>query len=255
MASELVDQIARLVQAGVLTISPIHDPRKKDEGTFRVLDLPKELREMVYELVVVNPNAFVFPSGRRTGVQQPDLAMTCREIRNEVLPVFYKNNTFTIEIGAAVRAKKIGAPLEGMAAIEKWSNVIEKKGWFGLIRKWAVVYTAEQPSPFRHAQGRVTTTTLLASRMMGLKRLPGVVEEASDDIFLSIQFPKNNLEEGTPRVEVHREAACILPGLEGYGVCQIRVTPEWVNAGVLRVMNWAEDMRKAQGLTTGLVRA
>lgn len=83
------------------TITP---PQRNLDSAF--LRLPAELRNSIYELVVVweapirvkalgTPDS---PSHVPTLVVQPELARTCRAIRREVLPIFYGMNNFLIGV-------------------------------------------------------------------------------------------------------------------------------------------------------------
>lgn len=76
----------------------------------RLLHLPAELRERIYEYVVTEPNALDTYSGRVKDKKKkkqgkrpplfrhrnwtPSLAAACRQLRDEVLPVYFSCNTF-----------------------------------------------------------------------------------------------------------------------------------------------------------------
>ena len=55
----------------------------------RFMDLPSELRELVYTLAIISP-------GDRTRRQQPAITRVSRRVRKESLPVFYKHHRFIL---------------------------------------------------------------------------------------------------------------------------------------------------------------
>lgn len=69
------------------------------------LNLPPELRNYIYELVLLRPNSITVASSMDNeaaaqvtlkAVLQPALTRTCRQLRVDGLPVFYGGNTFEI---------------------------------------------------------------------------------------------------------------------------------------------------------------
>ncbi|KAK5127818.1 hypothetical protein LTR85_004934 [Meristemomyces frigidus] len=68
---------------------------------FRFLDLPPELRNRVYDDLVVT-EAPLLPSAcqhtSRPSAAQPDITRVCRQIRQEALPMFYGLNQFDVHI-------------------------------------------------------------------------------------------------------------------------------------------------------------
>ena len=64
----------------------------------RLLALPAELRNRIYQFTVVYKdagsiliNSNVFP--------EPGLILTCKKLREEALPIYYLDNTFTVDVG------------------------------------------------------------------------------------------------------------------------------------------------------------
>ncbi|KAL6168120.1 hypothetical protein ACJQWK_05778 [Exserohilum turcicum] len=58
------------------------------------LDLPAELRNSIYELVLHEGTFDVFPNQHSPKPQTLSLLSTCTQIRYEALPIFYSRNTF-----------------------------------------------------------------------------------------------------------------------------------------------------------------
>lgn len=68
-----------------------------------LLKLPPELRNYIYELALVEPYTMDLEAEDVAGriaevVLQPDLTRTCKQIRQEALPIFYGRNTFEIYV-------------------------------------------------------------------------------------------------------------------------------------------------------------
>lgn len=66
--------------------------------TSPLLALPPELRTLVFELAVIKPEANMNNEGydMRGVAIVPPLAQACRQLRDEVLPIFYGGNVFGI---------------------------------------------------------------------------------------------------------------------------------------------------------------
>jgi len=94
------------------------------DGRCRLLELPPELRNHVYELVVkrddaisMRPLAWDSEGKPITQLTQPALSATCWEVRKEVLSLYYACNTFeqTFEIGGWIEDdKSFGAYLDAV---------------------------------------------------------------------------------------------------------------------------------------------
>lgn len=87
----------------------------------RLQSLPAELRNHIYQLAVVHErsvDAAVHATGSEsTGLSpchwrfdcvQPALAATCRQIRNEILPIYYGENVFRFKIWTACSGQELG---------------------------------------------------------------------------------------------------------------------------------------------------
>lgn len=72
--------------------------------TSSLLELPPELRNYIYELVLVEPSTIKLVTLRDawdiSKVRRPTMAGICKQIRQEALPIYYERNTFELYIGA-----------------------------------------------------------------------------------------------------------------------------------------------------------
>lgn len=77
--------------------------RLDQNATFRLLDLPPELREHCFGNAVANPRDF------------KALLLVSKQVHSEVKPLFYKEATFTLSLGKPVRGRKAsGDPVFAM---------------------------------------------------------------------------------------------------------------------------------------------
>ncbi|KAK3674241.1 hypothetical protein LTR78_005710 [Recurvomyces mirabilis] len=195
---------ARVLPApGKLELLPVDlDPRV----TFRFLDLPEKVRKLIYEMVVVDSAHFVDPE-LPTGQEQPDLAIVNRQLRADVLPIFYARNIFTIDLTTRPVQKNGSTSL---VLLLRWARQLEVGGWFKHIRHWVLACTPSVQ--------------------------PG---EQDKDVMLSVLFEGK---EGTALgavVELHREASCVLAGRNGMLECAVHETPGWVNSAVIELCDGA----------------
>ncbi|KAK0946355.1 hypothetical protein LTR29_002117 [Friedmanniomyces endolithicus] len=199
------------------------------KATFRLMDLPKELRCEIYSFVVVECHSFIRPNSV-TGREQPDLAMVSREVREEVLPIFYAKNTFALDMTETCGMR----PVEyrnGLEIAAVWAKAIDRGGSsFSYIRNWIFDY----PGPLYTRSDECNTDRSL---------------------MLSVRFKKDSANFWTAKVEVHRDASCIMPGFEEHGSCNIVLTPEWVNGIVIAACDLAEGGRMTAETFKGLARA
>lgn len=183
----------------------------KSGKVFRIMDLPKEIRTQIWRMVVVHPEVFVWPS-EPVGQEQPDLAMVSRQVRTEVLPIFYGCNTFGIELSPPRQPKpKAGrrAAMTPLVALGRWTCAIEGQS-LRKIRHWAFECTP--------LDSGVGTTGHDCSAVVSLCFTHNVNDPVSTI--------------SRPIVEIHRDAACLLPGMSGYGMCVVQKLPEWLNTAV-----------------------
>ena len=223
-------------------------PKAKDEKVevFRIMDLPKELRTQIWELVVVDTKFFVWPDSK-TGCEEPDLAKVTRAVREEVLPIYYSKNTFAVDIGSrsgsAISKKrtanskdaKTGLMPSGLVAIERWAEVLEESGWFRMIRNWAISYYP------------MTAGFDCEGHSMYEK-----LEEDESFIASVCFFKKPDSESWGAIVEVHRDAFCMLLGHDAYGLCKVEKVPEWLNDAVISVVDAAKGGMIDGGMILGL---
>jgi hypothetical protein len=222
-------------QAGSISTSPpVAIKREEDETNSRptsqanLMDLPLELRQRIWRLAVVKTHFFVYPA---IDHEQPDLAMTSRQVRSEVLPLYYGESTFAIEIPVStdLESGKKNAKVAGrvsLAPVEKWMAALADREHVQTIRKWALSWAppaAEIRSGTDGAEDR--------------------------EVIVSICYPKPAASASgqavRPVVEIHRQAFCLLGSHELYGSCVGRCYPQWLNDAVAAaVLAEVEDRGK-----------
>ena len=258
--------------------------KKKTDVPFRLMDLPAELRNRIWEMAVVHTPFCVWP-GEKKGREQPDLAMSGREVRDEVLPVFYGSNFFGVDI-TPIPGVKDEPEIEEEEGPEE-VNVAEKAE--EMAKSKAEVKCQAQPDeqrcddsvsePFMshnvpagataqlppdpideikpwavapEASGHLSKIQhwIFSSSpelpITGPNRIPQIDNANSFVVYLNIWR-----EEGYWRanVKVHREACCVLPGQKSCGKCVIRNSPDWLNRMVGLVLERAEG----RGVTADMI--
>ena len=169
----------------------------------RLMTLPLEVRQRIWRLVVVEKQFFVYPV---ISPEQPDLAMTSRQIRGEVLPLYYGENTFAVEIPVETMGRTGRLSLE---PVKKWTAALEDGGHLGTIRNWAL------------------SLVLPASSVAGV----GTSKLKSDrELVISLQYPKSGTNKHVqPDIEIHRKGSCLLPSHEEHRQCARMCYPRWVD--------------------------
>ena len=206
----------------------------KNKTIFPLMKLPKDVRVRIWRHAVVYPSFFIWPNEER-GREQPDLAMVCRRIREEVLPIYYAENIFAVKLSPLYHhmqkgdERLIGQPTnvsitksqlpKSIAVIEKWANGLKDyeggPGWFAKIRRWAFSY---DPNPEK------------SHKILSI--------EQDGSFVVSIAYAKR--EDGGWRnesVEIHCEGCCVLPGHSEYGRCHVMRTPDWLNMAVYTTLD------------------
>ena len=92
-----------------------------DQNAFCFLELPSELRNQIYDLIIVPGTVKIKPMVRRT-TQQPPLTQICAQIRSETLPLYYELKTFVmafdfdLERTASLAGRDIATEITAWAA-------------------------------------------------------------------------------------------------------------------------------------------
>jgi hypothetical protein len=136
--------------------------------------------------------------------------MTSKQVRGEVLPVYYGENTFALEIPVeTVR----GMATSGRVSLEparKWTAALKAGGHLATIKKWAL--------------SLVLPAGGIAD--VGTPKLKNHRE-----LVISLKYPKAGTKKHVqPDVEIHRQGSCLLRGHEEYRRCVKRMCyPKWVD--------------------------
>lgn len=210
---------------------------EKTRETFRFMDLPKEVRANIYRNVAVESKVFIRPDSTM-GREQPDLAMVSRQLRDEVLPIFYAENAFAIDL-VPMQPTKAGAgngttaegPLLGLLAMEKWAKVMQKGGWLKFIRHWVFDYA---PLP---GQGPLVQHK---ADSIGLPNAGKIRDDGSLMVSLRITPPSGDDGLYGGDLQVHQDACCIMPGFQEFQQCTVQVTPSWLNKLVIDLLDKAK---------------
>ena len=220
------------------------------EKTFRrIMDLPKEARAKVWRHAVVNARAFIWPE-KYTGHEQPDLAMTCSRIQAEVLPIFYAENIFAINLSPenepsyqkrdeVAKGKKKVVVSGGIPVIAEWAKALEaaqkKPSWFSMIRRWAFSYSPR------------------VEKDPSTKRLTSAEEEKGFVLTVNFSQPQSGFF-WDASVEIHRFALCVLPSYKEYGACKVHTVPAWLNGPVIAITEIAKGGSISEERITGLAK-
>ncbi|KAI7224037.1 hypothetical protein KC333_g182 [Hortaea werneckii] len=210
---------------------------EKTRDIFRFIDLPKEVRANIYRSVVVESKVFVRPDSAM-GREQPDLAMVSRQLRDEVLPIFYAENVFAIDLGP-MHPTKAGAgdgttatkPLVGLLAIERWAKVMQMGGWLKFVRHWVFDY-APLPGQGPLIQHKADSISLPTAGKTH--------DDGSLMISLRIAAPTGDGGLYSGDLQVHQDACCLMPGFQEFQQCTVQVTPSWLNKLVIDLLDKAK---------------
>ncbi|KAK5111885.1 hypothetical protein LTR62_004617 [Meristemomyces frigidus] len=216
-------KVEKLVQRRLfpdpMTLEFTADDLQASAVKFRLLSLPLSVRKRIYEYAVVESEHFIYPD-LPTGQEQPDLAMVSREIRAQMLPIFYGRNVFAVDLTVQPKGR---SRAEGMTALTRWWRSLGHSGWFGIIRRWVFYHAPLTPAG-----------------------------QEDEDVMLSITFRTQGAGGAwDARVEVHRQASCVLAGQS----CVVRQTPEWANKLVVRVCDAAKGRSVSGEMVLGFSEA
>lgn len=202
---------------------------KGTEGSY-LMSLPLKVRKHIWREVIVKTQFFVYPI---SSPEQPDLAMTNRQIREEVLEIYYGENTFAVEIPNKTGKGKKSKVTSTLKPVEKWVSALQVAGHLQRVSRWAFVWA---PVP----AARVGATT------------PND-ELCGQDAIVSLQYPAPGVGQiGIPQIEIHRQASCMLPSHEQYTPCLQKDVPVWLSDAVAGSV-LAEDDRGRQVLAIAKV--
>lgn len=229
--------------------------KQKEKKAFRIMDLPEEIRNRIWKMAVVHHPFCVWPNQRK-GKEQPDLAMSGRETRDEVLPVYYGVNVFGVDItplpvepepkqqemkAASEISEKDGKngatfpndePASTIPKPENTQKPADKPATKPIpdaiaeIKPWAKALEKEgHLSEIQHWVFSSTPEIVVAGR------IPQIDEQKSFVVYLNIWRDSADAS-WRANVELHREACCILPGQDEYQKCVIENSPNWLNGMV-----------------------
>ena len=223
--------------AGLQDFTIVDLTGEKTRESSRLMELPKELRANIYRWVVVESKVFVRPDSMM-GREQPDLAMVSKQLRNEVLPIFYAENVFAIDL-VPIQPKKAGAGNKGTAmgsltgplAVEKWAKVMQKGDWLKFIRHWVFDY-APPPGQGSLIQHRAES--------IGLQTAGKTHDDGSLMVSLRIAPPTGDGGLYSGDLQVHQDACCLMPGFQEFKQCTVQVTPSWLNNLVIDLLDKAK---------------
>jgi hypothetical protein len=213
--ADLTEESKATKEGGVQNDHKAPNGKKPKVG---LMELKEELRERIWRHAVVQDEC-VRPDDP-LDQEQPDLAMTCRSIRNEVLELYYKESWFMMEVKHLVRGKNKAT--KGMIAPsfgEKWLKAMRNAGHLALVRNWIFEF---------YTCGKL--------------------------VFVAVKLVEE--EDGTwsADVQVHACAACVIPGSRHYNTCMVKTSPEWLNEAVINMLDRAKGGDINGEMICGLAR-
>lgn len=193
------------------------ESKAKGTGGPGLMALPIELRQRIWRQVVVETRFFVYPA---SSPEQPDLAMTSRQIRREVLPIYYGENTFVVEVPSAIAKGKTTKASPSLMPVKKWANALQSAKHLEQISKWAFIWIP---------------TTASNTGTAGLDSAA-----SNEDAIVSLQFPVPR-KKRKPKMEIHKQAFCMLSSHEQHVPCVLKKVPKWLNDAVTSALLEKED--------------
>lgn len=120
----------------------------------KFLDLPPELRERVYGFYIANfPRVLTYPT-------QPPLARTCRLMRKEVLPVFYRQATFRLTLIIKYGTVRLPISAQTLAWLRSQPVALD-----GCMRKIEVCMVMVEGEHEHYEQGTIITLDSTGTRL------------------------------------------------------------------------------------------
>ncbi|USW50805.1 hypothetical protein Slin15195_G041240 [Septoria linicola] len=221
-----------------------------ESKAFPFLALPDEVKARIYRHAVVDSKLCIWPTSA-LGREQPDLSMVCKEIREGVLPIYYGENTFAVDIAPPITPVKdirhvvprfgqtTRRPLVGLVAVQRWAVALSDRRneggkWWGMVKHWCFSYQDPQ-------SGCQSSKTAPSTR------------DWDGSFVVSVRAQQVDLMQGRYAsstgavVEVHREAACIMPGWDDCGQCLLRPIPRALQAAVTSWLQTDETVLEELG--------
>lgn len=115
------------------------------------LDLPGELRNHIYRYSLVTVDSIAITDGGKVPLWMPPAVLaTCRQIRNEALPIYYIENSFMAPIptfqkqSGYIKPSSLGYRRRNIVILLlwRWLHAIGIEA-AKLVKKWNLVYYAE----------------------------------------------------------------------------------------------------------------
>lgn len=176
--------------------------------TMPFLDLPAEIRNVIYELVCPLHGVATTFLGRSSCLIPPPLAKTSRQVRSEVLPIFYGKNVFRIPMNVAHRElsyrclELISPNIHFLKEVHSVAPEANNNSWsvrFGISIKDSGKYiTFTSQEPLSLASEQTVVRVLLVSKAVHFRRTFN-----GHDFYMFF----NMLRRGIARLEIDRRKA------------------------------------------------
>ncbi|KAK4959795.1 hypothetical protein LTR10_002683 [Elasticomyces elasticus] len=242
-----------------------------------LLELPPELRNSIFELTVISPQPLdarllerslmrILPHGTKLMSkvlpEVPEIARTNRQIRDEVLPVFYNSNTFVINKHHFADSRKVmlwwsrfakGEAPKHIANIEytfDWRNEVDFS--YGLIQihrnaareVQLTVHDEAEPACLCYVMGRLRKVAAASEGMVAVDRAQRVMSKVLYALVGTIIVDLIKvLEMRSAFIDKSNDGVEELD-FEGVPVCEECSKPRWRTDGELAMVK-AHDVGKS----------